>query len=155
MRIGGQDRLLMQLLEVEIITEDASVPVERDGFAVRLKENIQNVWAEREDLAGRLQEVGKDTKAFDVVLEEVGRIDGSVGILRQEHLDAVLQIRHKGQIMSWLLVAVRLRFRNDILFSTREDFATAVRTRLANCGEQVLLHMVGRCDGLVKTAVRL
>lgn len=74
------------------------------------------------------------------------------GILREEHLDVMLEFGNEGEVVGWFLVAVGFCLGDDVLFAAAEDGAAVVGAGFADCGEEILLHGVGGCYGCVGTA---
>src|SRR5271163_897489 len=123
-----QRRTFMQLLEIEVVAENATATVERDGLAIRLEEDVHCARVLGEDRTDVAEKGSKDGQASRVLREVDIRTLRSRR--REEHLDTVFDFCDKSEIMSGMLVAVRGCLINDVGFATREDVGGVVATGL-------------------------
>lgn len=79
-------------MEIEVITEDAPIAIERYCLPARFMENVQYAGVEGEDVACGFQEVGEGVQAVDVLLQELGGVGRSSRVLREEHLNALSEV---------------------------------------------------------------
>ena len=124
--------LLMQLLIIQIIAEDAAIPIESDGLAVRLEENVDGPRVKREDARDFLEERGEGRQAGGMRGEELRGVACGGG--REEHLNPVLEFGDEGQVVRGVLVAVGLRLSHFVGLAAREDGGRVVGPGLLDGG---------------------